>query len=37
MKDRLAFAFEQTKFESAQDCQGQPVEGVLTETWAAVE
>ena len=35
MKERLAFAFETTEFEPAQDCQGRPVEGVLTETWVA--
>jgi hypothetical protein len=37
MKNRLAFAFEHTEFAPAQDCQGRPVEGVLTETWVAVE
>lgn len=35
MRDRLGFAFEFTEFAPAQDCQGRPVEGVLTETWVA--
>jgi len=37
MKERLAFAFQYVAFTPAQDCQGRPVEGVLSETWLAVE
>jgi hypothetical protein len=37
MKERLAFALQYVKFTPAQDCQGEPVEGVLTDTWVAVE
>ena len=37
MKERLAFAFEAAEFTAAQDCQGRPVEAVLTETLVAVE